>query len=724
MTTTRLVREGSLGSTDEVHAAAPSPPHQRLIFLMNGWDSAAGGIQTVNRELATAVAKARPEQLGCVAVVKTASQAERLDAASRGITLLAGTRPESEWDDVLLSPELEQLDRAGVIAVIGHSYFSGRQAARLRDRHFPSALSLQFVHMSPLDVEGLKEYKQDSYIEEREAKLAEELDIAERADLVVCIGPRLHRAMHGFLTPRGKAANTIKQINCGMSRLSDSPREPLLTPTLLCLGRTQSIPVKGLDIFAYAAGHLSNMWAEHPSTCELPAPQFRVRGAQDDGTQLEAKLLAYAAEVGARPPIIARPYTHEREVLASDYRGATGFMMPSREEGFGLVACEALSYGVPTIVSENSGVAEVIRSVAGVHHMDVSRCVISMNGDPKQIGERFAKAALWAIVNKSWAASFYNELSERMLQSCSWEIGADQLLKAIDHAVAARNSTIEISERPPQSTAPDDPRAKQYIPGTNRESQPARIGLMATDPRGLVQLLDSTVGLKHLGRRGRRYMIGKLDHGGPEIVISDVPERGNISAASTTMALLLDNDIAAFIVVGLCGGLDPRRQQVGDVIVASDVIHIEYERRRGKRFRISGSASPRVLGVAREIAREAIVTADRPFNVHIGATVSTDTIFDNQEELAEIVSNWQDILAVEMEGAGVFHGVRATGQDISIGIVYGISDLVDANKRDTQERESQLANATGNAVAVAIELSRRLSTDPGPSDGPQDQAGE
>lgn len=717
MTTSRLAPAGSLSSTNEGHASEPLPPQKRVIFLMNGWDSVAGGIQTVNRELATSVAKARPEELGCVVVVKTATQAERADALSRGITLLAGTGPESEWDDVLLSPELEQIDRTGVIAVIGHSYFSGKQAARLRDRRFPSALSVQFVHTSPLHVESLKEYKQESYILEREAKLAEELDIAERADLVVCIGPRLHRAMHDSLTARGKPSSAITQISCGMFRPSEPLREPPLTPTLLCLGRTESISVKGLDIYAYAAGYLSTMWADHPSTCDLPSPQFIVRGARGDEPQLEQRLLAYAAEVGAKPQIIARPYTHEREVLASDYRGSTAFMMPSREEGFGLVACEALSYGVPTLVSGNSGVAEVIRSVTEAHHMDVSRCVLPMDGDPKKIGERFARAALWILVNESKATSLCNMLSERLLQSSSWESGAEQLLEAIDQAVTATASDTERPWSSTQYAVSDDAAIEQSTLSTNRNLHPARIGLMPTHQAGLMQILDSIVDVKHVGRRGRRYMTGRLDHGGPEVVISDVPDRGNISVASAAMTLLLDNDIATLFVVGLCGGLKPGRQHMGDVVVASDVIQIHYEGRplddpndrRRKRFRIAGSASPRVLGLAREIAREPVVTCGSRFSIHIGATVSVDTLLENPEEFAEILSDWQDILAVDMEGAGVFEAAKATGEEIAIGAVYGISDFIDANKGDTTERDSQRANAIRNTVAVAIELSRRFS---------------
>jgi nucleoside phosphorylase/glycosyltransferase involved in cell wall biosynthesis len=413
------------------------PKH--LIFLMNGWDSSAGGIQTVNRELVAAIAKVRPT-LSCTVVVPVATRDEGDDAFSRGVNLIAGSRAD-DWSSVLLSPALRAIAPGDVIGVVGHSYFSGVHAIELRDSLFPSSLSVQFVHTSPLHVESVKEYKHDSYVMDREAKLTKELLIAEKADLVVCIGPRLHRAMHDLLTARGKPAVVVTSINCGMARLPDSLRTLPIRPTLLCLGRTESIGVKGLDIFAYAAGYLSESWSRHPSTRERPAPQFVIRGVQRDEEAFERRMTDFALEVGARPAILVRPYTATRQDLAADYRGATVFLMPSREEGFGLVACEALSYGVPALVSENSGIAEVIRDIAIANHMDVSRCVIPMTGESKAIGRRFADAALEVLVHERRANGYCNMLSERLISICSWEVGAQQLLAAIEDTNARRPST-------------------------------------------------------------------------------------------------------------------------------------------------------------------------------------------------------------------------------------------------------------------------------------------
>lgn len=918
---------------------------------MNGWDSAVGGIQTVNRELAAAVARVAPDLL-CSVIVPLATPQEIEDAFSKGVELISGTR-SGDWAGAFLSSQVRSATAADVLAVVGHSYFSGEEAQQLRNNLFPSALSVQFVHTSPLHVESVKEYKQDSYVKDREQKITKEVSIANGADLVVCIGPRLHRAMHDLLAARNRPGETIRAINCGLSRRSDLFREPPMRPTLLCLGRTESIGVKGLDIFAYAAGYLSQSWAQHPSTRERPPPQFIVRGVQGDEEDFERRLIALAEDVGTRPILIARPYTATREELVADYRGATAFLMPSREEGYGLVACEALSLGVPTLVSENSGIAEVIREVALAHHMDAAHCVIPMTGAAKVSGRRFADAALEILVHAERATSYCNMLSERLLTSCSWEVGAQQFLAAVDGAV--RNATQRAVDSRPLTAPPtpgesrptsvvkenlsslmaysgalgvsiqqaivvtfergqipndlpaeidgipviaregdplqatstesgsigelfldgiptasiglfvrdkdgnflaltaahaldqrpftdlrvrvgtknvaaivalidrendfallklaevgslpevkilDDPTLGQtvrvqisdaMIPGTvtalevsstiitpgaqnhrsnglfevstkldipagssgalvlsdegyalgmlvarsqaqgegsgatrvfaiplrrlaaalnvsllGSQSQPEKgpVGILTTDEGSLREVLGSIQEVERFVRQGRSYFKGRLSADGPTITIAPVPRVGNIGAAIATMALVLDNDVTQIFVIGICGGLDPKRQTLADVVVASDVIYYEPgivgpdgDRQR---FRLSGTAPNSSIAAARALAAASSdPTKGRPLGIHIGGIASGEKIIKTKNGLAKALSEWSNIIAVEMEGAGVSEAAASIG-NIPVTIVRGISDFADSSKTDDVRGE-----ATANAVAVALELIRR-----------------
>ena len=60
--------------------------------------------------------------------------------------------------------------------------------------------------------------------------------------------------------------------------------------------------------------------------------------------------------------LIVRSYK-EREQLAAQFCEADLGIMPSRSEGFGLAALEALSAGLPVLVSGNSGLGDALKEL-------------------------------------------------------------------------------------------------------------------------------------------------------------------------------------------------------------------------------------------------------------------------------------------------------------------------------------------------------------------------
>src|SRR5205807_1369605 len=59
-------------------------------------------------------------------------------------------------------------------------------------------------------------------------------------------------------------------------------------------------------------------------------------------------------------PVTVREYSEDLEAIQNDLRGASLLLMPSCVEGFGLVAMEAICMGVPILISEQSGIAEIL----------------------------------------------------------------------------------------------------------------------------------------------------------------------------------------------------------------------------------------------------------------------------------------------------------------------------------------------------------------------------
>ena len=65
----------------------------------------------------------------------------------------------------------------------------------------------------------------------------------------------------------------------------------------------------------------------------------------------------------SKDQLFVRKFAQNKEILKELFCEADLAIMPSRTEGFGLTALEALSAGLPILVSGNSGFGDVLRSL-------------------------------------------------------------------------------------------------------------------------------------------------------------------------------------------------------------------------------------------------------------------------------------------------------------------------------------------------------------------------
>ncbi|MFF3567979.1 zeta toxin family protein [Nocardia jiangxiensis] len=113
------------------------------------------------------------------------------------------------------------------------------------------------------------------------------------------------------------------------------------TKRMLVFGRADD-PVKG----AMQAAEMVKKLNEQGIDVDLI-----VRGVPVD--QMRAQLRSLREAAGR--DVDVRPYTLERDEILADMRDANVVLMPSRAEGFGLVATEAAGAGVPIVVPSTSG---------------------------------------------------------------------------------------------------------------------------------------------------------------------------------------------------------------------------------------------------------------------------------------------------------------------------------------------------------------------------------
>ncbi|MFY0538076.1 glycosyltransferase [Nannocystis pusilla] len=115
------------------------------------------------------------------------------------------------------------------------------------------------------------------------------------------------------------------------------------------IGRADDFRVKGFHLAGRALGSLQR----------ARRPIVVLRGLDlTDGAKIQQDLKR--AIGGNYPDIRFRGMTGDEAEIDRDLRESALLLMPSVEEGFGLVALEAISAGTPVLVTRNSGVAEML----------------------------------------------------------------------------------------------------------------------------------------------------------------------------------------------------------------------------------------------------------------------------------------------------------------------------------------------------------------------------
>lgn len=415
-----------------------------VLFLINRWSSASGGIQTVNRKLSIAIASrsaTNPTLPKVMCLAEHASDDERSEAASRGVVLLQARSCARREDDerVITYMHHPVLEEITAVAVSGHAKFTGAAAKQVRDVHFPDAVSIVFIHMDPEETEALKEGWLDSalgdaLVKEAERRTELEWGCAGEADLVLGVGPRLKRRAQDAIAARargGAKVPTIAELLCGMDEYEprkSMPQEPLL----LALGRTDHIRIKGLDIFADAAGVLVKKWYDNPALRKRPVPRFLVRGGGADADALQADLRERAQKAAGRQVhLTVKPYTQDDASLANDLWAASLVVVASRAEGFGLVALEAASLGVPFLVNKWSGLGEMIgESLPPAMLKEPLLLELKLNDDGTD-ADLVANKALELLHEPDWTQNYALEVREQLLRICSWDEGAKTFLNQV-----------------------------------------------------------------------------------------------------------------------------------------------------------------------------------------------------------------------------------------------------------------------------------------------------
>ena len=248
--------------------------------------------------------------------------------------------------------------------VIGHGAVFGRQVQIIKRHHH--CKWIQVVHTAPEELGMYKEYEER--VSKGEKKHQVEVELCKLADQVVSVGPKLAEAFSGYLRPCGKDQDVLNLTPGIFSEFVDVKQatEERNSFNVLVFGRgdNEDFQLKGYDIAAKAIAELKMTY------------KLVFVGATRGEEENVAKKLV---EQGIDPSqLTVRCFNESRKKLADLFCEVDLAIMPSRTEGFGLAALEALSAGLPVLVSGNSGFGEALKKVPFA-----SSCVIESE-NPKE----------------------------------------------------------------------------------------------------------------------------------------------------------------------------------------------------------------------------------------------------------------------------------------------------------------------------------------------------
>ena len=301
-----------------------------------------------------------------------------------------------------------------------HGVHLGRQVPQIRHLHLHCKW-IQVVHTDPEELGMFKNYAEA--ISKGKKKHQVEVKLCELSDQVVAVGPKLADAFSGYLRPSGKDQNVLNLTPgifsefAGVKQASEERR----TFSVLVFGRgdSEDFQLKGYDIAAKAIAELKDVSQPYKHTF-VGAPSGK-----------EERVADFLLQQGIGHDQLTVRGFKERGELAKQFCEVDLAIMPSRTEGFGLAALEALSAGLPILVSGYPGLGEALKKVP----YD-SSCVVNSE-DPKE----WAKA-IRTVRQKRRDLRLKESklLSEEYAKMYSWEKQCELLME-----IRMRNLTAGIT---------------------------------------------------------------------------------------------------------------------------------------------------------------------------------------------------------------------------------------------------------------------------------------
>ncbi|MFP8777794.1 tetratricopeptide repeat protein [Hydrogenophaga sp. RWCD_12] len=395
------------------------------------WGPKFGGINAFNMDLLQAIAAAHWQRLRVICVVAACDEADVQTALTQDqvtlINLGLSTGAMGHEHVPLVKSKLDALDFSDTVW-LGHDRITGAIANAMAAEY--GGRSALIHHMSYDHYESFAESSRTAAEKQRLQK-----SLFEVATVRMAVGPLLRDALADMLDV---PSSEIPMLVPGLAEIEVKKHHrkfvAFISGRLDAGARKIKQAQLGLAGFAHAV-HQCDRTAGLPDSLKgAGEPKILLRGIDmevpaDPGfADAEQELRAFAEAHAHRAiNLQALPYCHNRQELFNELRTASVCLMPSWHEGFGLVAWEAIAAGVPLILSQKSGVYQLLKQ----KHLEQWVQPLDIKGShlPPYFTEDDKQATADALIQVAQHPEKFHEkahlLRAQLLNEYTWRNGAD-----------------------------------------------------------------------------------------------------------------------------------------------------------------------------------------------------------------------------------------------------------------------------------------------------------
>ncbi|KAI8514411.1 hypothetical protein Bbelb_087350 [Branchiostoma belcheri] len=421
---TRHVGESSYSAPS---VKRPKEEFTSVLVVNDKYGTSHGGNSTTNRQVAQFL------KLHGATVHATAVQASEDDkrcATDDGVVLhlpvqdlMDKRTPSLEWLTHYHSihyPDIPQ----DLKCIVGHVDVTSGAAKSIHDKRCQHAKLVLFNHDIPEETEH--------YMGTKKAlaagrKMEDILKDAKNADAVFSLGRRIYDYFetkymslgegkprkHFLFLPRPSPVFEAISVRPGGGE-----------KVVLTVGRVTEVDkLKGHDLVARALGEV----AEKIRNVRLCA-----RGIDEDDYEASKRILEENLHRGNIKPTL-RPCGRQEDI-AQDMQQAHLVLMPSRAEPFGLIGLEAIAAGIPVLISDKSGLADMIKDLIKEKkcHPDMRHRIVKTSVRESDIGDDAKEWAKKITDTLEYSEAEFDKAAEykkRLLESKYWEESHQNLLR-------------------------------------------------------------------------------------------------------------------------------------------------------------------------------------------------------------------------------------------------------------------------------------------------------